>query len=642
MTRTGPIAPGEYAAVLPADGVRLGPGLHQDWARRNREATIPHGIAKLRECGNVENLRRLTRASDAPFEGMLFADSDVHKTLEGVAWELGHGEDLALRGFYDETVALLERAQREDGYLNSKYQLEEGAQGPWTDFAHGHELYVLGHLVQAAVAGKRAIGDDRLLAVAQRFVRLVIDRFGEPDSPVYCGHPEIETALVELARTTGDAATLDLADAFARRRGSGFIGDARFGPQYYQDEIPVSATDIMRGHAVRAMYLNAGVADLYLERGDMELLDALDRQWDDLIARRLYITGGTGSRHRDEAFGDAYELPSERAYAETCAGIALLHWAWRMYLAKGSTAYLHVFEQTLYNVVLAGISESGTQFFYSNPLQRRSDHGASQEESAGMRLDWYSCACCPPNLMRLFASIEHYLFARRIRADGGTEVQVANFGMAELDLSAGATLCMTTEYPANGHVKLTVDGDPGATSLAVRVPAWSRGAVAVSVDGTEVEPVLNDGWLRIPHLHDGSSIELEFPMEVVAWYPHPAADGLRGSVAFMRGPIVYCADQDDNSQDIERLEVLSATVRTSTEMTSLGLMLEVDAEEFADPLAALPLYSTEPVATIPRRAAADVLVLRPYASWANGATVGAMRVWHPLARAGHVLVDEDS
>lgn len=632
MTATGPIATGAHAAVLPVDGVRLRPGLLGDWARRNRVATIPHGIAKLEESGNLENLRRLAGDSDAPFEGMLFADSDIHKTLEGVAWELGHGEDPMLREFYEETVTLLERAQREDGYLNSRYQLEEAAQGPWTDFAHGHELYVLGHLVQAAVAGKRSLGDDRLLAVAQRFVRLVIDRFGRPDSPVYCGHPEIETALVELARTTGDAATLDLAEALVRRRGSGFIGDARFGPQYYQDETPVVATDIMRGHAVRAMYLNAGVADLYLERGDLALLDALDRQWDDLVAKRLYITGGTGSRHRDEAFGDAYELPSERAYSETCAGIALLHWAWRMYLAKGSAAYIDVFEQTFYNVVLAGVSESGTQFFYSNPLQRRGDHGASQEESAGMRLDWYSCACCPPNLMRLFASIEHYLFARRTRTDGGEEVQVANFGTAELKLGVGATLSMTTGYPANGRVRLTFDGDPGATSLAVRVPAWSRGVVSVAVDGADTEPVIDDGWLRIPHLKEGASIELEFPMEVVAWHPHPGADGLRGSVAFVRGPIVYCADQDDNGQDIERVEVLSASVRTSAAVTSLGPLLEVDAVEFAEPLTALPLYSTRPVATIKRRAAAAPLVLRPYASWANGATVGAMRVWHPLAR----------
>ena len=637
----GPVAPGAHAVVRPAESVRLQPGLLHDWAERNRTATIPHGISELERAGNLENVRRLTGASTAPFAGMIFADSDIHKTLEAIAWQLGREDDAALRTFYDDTVTLLEHAQRDDGYLDSAYQLGDAVPldgtahpdglGPWSDFDHGHELYVLGHLVQAAVAGKRAIDDDRLLGVAQRFVALVIERFGAADSPVYCGHPEIETALVELARLTGDAATLDLAEAFLRRRGSGFVAGGRFGAQYYQDELPVVDTDIMRGHAVRAMYLNAGVADLYLERGDPALLESLERQWNDLVANRLYITGGTGSRHRDEAFGDAYELPSERAYAETCAGIALMNWAWRMYLAKGSTKYLDVFERTFYNVVLAGVSETGVEFFYSNPLQRRGDHGASQQESAGMRLPWYSCACCPPNLMRTFASIEHSLFGRR-----GDEVQVANFGSAVLELGGGARLTMETSFPRSGTITLTIDGDPGSAFLTVRVPEWVRGAVGLVVDGAEREPVVEDGWLRVAGLRDGSVVMVELPMGVTAWYPHPGADGIRGTVAFSRGPVVYCADQADNASDIERLEVrVGDVVEAAAASTVLGPLLEVTADEFGVPLGSLPLYSAQAPGVVPRHPANSPLVLRPYATWANGATVGAMRVWLPVTTEGH-------
>jgi len=622
----GPVAHVALGAVQPARGARLEPGFHAELAALNREVTIPHGIRMLEVAGNLRNLRRLTADHDGPFEGMRFADSDVYKTLEAVAWELGRAHSDELRAFYDDTVDLLIRAQRDDGYLDSAYQLGEPFGEPWSDFAHGHELYCLGHLVQAAVAGKRATGDDRLLGVAERFVTLAVALFGGEGSPVYCGHPEVETALIELHRLTGDASALELAEAFLRRRGSGFVAHGAFGAQYYQDEVGIADTGIMRGHAVRALYLNAGVADLVLERGDTALRSSLERQWADLVAHRLYITGGTGSRHKDEAFGDGYELPSDRAYAETCAGIALMNWAWRMHLVGGEAAYLDIMERCFYNVVLAGISRSGDRFFYSNPLQLRGDHGASQEESAGVRLEWYSCACCPPNLMRTIATLESTFFSR-----SGAEVRVAHFGSAALPLGDGATLTMRSAYPADGRVVLAVHGDPGESTLVVRVPAWAGERVAVRSSGVELAAQIDDGWLRLGRLDPGATFEIDFAMDAVLWRPNPGIDALRGTVAASRGPLVYCADQVDNTLDIERV-VIPDGARIAERRPAEGgpgPLLHVEVGELDPAPGDRALYErADSPQRVPRAAAQD-LVLRPYATWGNGAVPGAMKVWLP-------------
>jgi len=676
---TGPLATPLRARRRPldADAASFTTGLHASWLRRNVDASLPHGIAMLETAGNLDNLRRLAGESDAPFRGQLFADSDVYKTLEAIAWQVGDAEAQhpELMRFYRDTVGLLERAQRDDGYLDSAYQLGEGDAGPWTNFTHGHELYCLGHLLQAGIAGYRALGDDRLLGVGIRFVDLVIDLYGGPESDVYCGHPEIETALVELYRTTGDERHLDLAEAFIRRRGSGFIGEGVYGAQYYQDDVSVLDTDIMRGHAVRALYLNAGVTDLYLERGDEALLDAMKTQWDDLVGKRLYLTGGTGSRHRDESFGDAYELPSERAYAETCAGIALINWAWRLHVATGESRYLDAAENALYNVVSAGISVDGLSYFYSNPLQRRPDHGASQEESSGRRLAWYSCACCPPNLMRTFASLQNLL-----ATSGGDTVQVANYAASSIRLpridatgatstgesadAAAAVLHVDTDYPASGSVTLRFD-DAWAGTLELRVPEWSRTGgrrARLTIDGeprdsASANAPVDSGWLRVegPFAAD-TVIRLELDVSPSLVFPHPRIDGLRGSVAVRRGPLVYCVDQTDNAVDIETVDVATdasvVEVSGSEIVGGFGPFLGIDALRTLPDPAAVSLYSSnpEPAATASPEVAASGesrssgsiltahaekarLILRPYALWGNGPAPAAMRVWMPRASA---------
>ncbi|WP_406247433.1 glycoside hydrolase family 127 protein [Microbacterium sp. M] len=589
-------------------------GLLREWHDRNRNTTLPHGIAMLEEYGNLENLRRLTGESDADFRGFLFIDSDIYKTLEAAAWELGREEDADLRAFFDSTVDLIERAQQEDGYLDSAYLRRDGHQ-PWTDFAQGHELYCLGHLIQAAIGAHRAIGDDRLLEVAERFVDHVVHRMGADDAVEYCGHPLIETTLVELHRTTGASAPLQLAEAFVRRRGAGFLGGVMFGAVYYQDETPALEATTMRGHAVRALYLNQGITDLYLETGQTEMLDAMLTQWDDLVQRRMYVTGGTGARHEDESFGEAFELPPDRAYAETCAGVALFGWAWRMYLATGRADILDVAETALYNLVAAGISTAGDTFTYVNPLQVRDDrpYGGKAPDA---RRRWFSCACCPPNLMRTFAALEQHIAAER--EDG---LDIALYASATV-AAHGATVEIDTAYPADGLVRIRVSGDvaAGRRRLALRVPGWTAGAtVALHRNGAPVDVVVDDGWILLEDaLVDGTSLELQLPVTVSVVRPDPRIDAVRGTVALRRGPVVYCA-----VGDVEAVTIDTATSAQESADAGgpLGPRLELAAQRRT-----LPADTTLYAAASASELEDAVLHLRPFAEFDGGE---AMRVWLP-------------
>ena len=334
-------------------------------------------------------------------------DSDIYKTMEAVGWELAHGRrpgDPELTSFAAEVIALLEEAQRPDGYLNSYFQVS--GEPRYTRLAWSHEMYCAGHLIQAAVALHRGAGDGRLLAVAVRLADHLVREFAGQERGLD-GHPVIETALAELYRETGTAAYLELARQFVDQRGRGLAGNSGMGRRYLQDHLPVRATDTEVGHVVRALYLEAGVTDVAAEVGDRELLESSLRRWDDMVAAKTYLTGGNGSRHADEGFGDRFELPPDRAYNETCAAIASFQWCWRLLLATGDAKYADHMERVLYNGFGAAIATEGQRFFYVNPLQRREDH--FEKDDPGRRRVWFNCACCPPNIMRLIASLEHYL-----------------------------------------------------------------------------------------------------------------------------------------------------------------------------------------------------------------------------------------
>lgn len=603
---------------LPVTAVRLLPsGALGAWQQRNAEATIPHCIEQLEASGVLDNMRRLTGEVDREqvrYRGFVFADSDLYKTIEAVAWEIGRSGTDTFDGWLDDVVGLLERAQEPDGYLMSAIQLGDHG-GRWEHLEHTHEMYVLGHLVQAAVALARTAGREDLLQIATRFVDLVEQTFGPGSGRIgICGHPEIETALVELYRHTGEHRHLALAQHMIDLRGTGTLRVGGLGPQYFQDHEPVRRATTVAGHAVRQLYLAAGATDVHLETGEEALATAMLAQWEDAHERKMYISGAFGSRHRDEAFGSAFELPSDRAYAETCATIADVHWSWRMTLADGGARYGDVIEREIHNALAASLDETGTRFFYSNPLQSRPDKH-SEENAPRERRSWYPCACCPPNIARAIAQLGAY-----VATVTDTEVTLHQLADVDLDLPehlGGGTLRVRTRYPDDGAVEVSLDGvAPSGATLALRVPGWSG---SVTLDGEPTTPDV-DGFVRRP-LGEGARLDLDLaPRWTVA---HPHVDAVRGCVALERGPVLYALEQADLPEGVavDDVRVLSDVPPVATEDG-----VEIAAVAVPAPTA---LYTT--VGTQPQPQPVPLTVtVRPFATWGNRGP-GAMKVWLPTA-----------
>ncbi|MEU6427144.1 beta-L-arabinofuranosidase domain-containing protein [Microbispora sp. NPDC046973] len=630
----GPVAPGPGAVAalwpLSPDQARLDTGgLLGRWQRRNAEDTLPHCVDNLHHAGNIGNLRAAAGESDAAFAGMWFADSDVHKTLEAAAWELGTTPgDEALRSFVEDTVALLARAQQADGYLNSYFTVVAPDER-WRKPDWSHELYCAGHLFQAAVAAARTGVSPALVALARRFADLLVERFGPDGVEEVCGHPEIETALAELYRLTGHRPYLDLARRFLDLRGRGLLGHGRFGPAYYQDHVPVREAREVTGHAVRQLYLLAGMVDVGVETGDHVLLDAAERLWEDAVHRRTYVTGAHGSRHREEAYGDPYELPPDRAYAETCAAIASVHVNWRLLLATGRARYADEMERALYNAVAVAVSSDGRHFFYSNPLQLRTGHASSGEEAAARRLSWYSCACCPPNIARLMASLHGYLATAH---DDGLQIHLYASGSVNAEVAgAAARVDMRTEYPWQGRIELTVTSEAGAPwTLALRVPAWCD-AYTVRIDGGPVMAPARDGYIRLTRVWaPGTTVVLDLDMPVRQVSAHPRVDAVRGCVALARGPLVYCLEQADLPpgtvlEDVRLDPSAPITSGHREDLPDIPVVISASGlvNHSGDSLYATGIRRERPGTPL-------TLTAVPYFLWGNRSE-GPMRVWIPVA-----------
>jgi len=617
--------------------VRIDDAFWSPRQRVNRERTIPQIYRQLQQTGRVaalggvwsEELRQRGTRGDIVH---LFFDSDVAKWLEAASYSLALHPDPALEALVDDLIARLAAAQQPDGYLNSWFTAVE-PEKRWINLRDWHELYDAGHLIEAGVAHFEATGKRALLDVVTRYADYIDSVFGrEPGKRRgYCGHPEIELALVRLYHVTGATRYLNLArymidergqaphyfDLEARARGDDPANFWARTHQYSQSHCPVRAQDEVVGHAVRATYLYSAMADLAAEDGDVTLLAACQKLFQHLTTKRMYVMGGIGSSMRNEGFTSDYDLPNESAYAETCAAIALIFWAQRMLRVDLDRRYADILELALYNAVLSGVSADGEHYFYANPLASDGDTH---------RPEWYPCPCCPPNLARLIASIGGYLYTQT-----ETEVAVHLYVQSAATLQVGGqvvTLRQATQYPWQGTVTLTVNvADPTTFDLSLRLPGWCA-APRVTCNGepVDLEPSTIAGYARLSRTwNDGDVIALEMPMPVERVFAHPEIRADLGAVALRRGPIVYAFEQVDQSAPLHRLALpADAALAARFEPDVLGGLTMVEAAGLA--LSSIDwddtLYrSTSPPAVVPCRIRAV-----PYFAWDNREP-GPMRVW---------------
>lgn len=605
---------------LPIRAVTFRDGFWERRRRAVREVMLPAQYEQLERTGRLANFRRAAAGEAGGFEGLYFNDTDVYKWLEAAAWVLAIDDDPALDGLVDAVIAEVAAAQQPDGYLDTFYILG-GLDKRWTELVRTHELYCAGHLIQAAVAHHRATGKTNLLEIARHFADNVCDTLGPEESgktPGTDGHEEIEMALVELARDTSEPRYLEQAIYFLDARGHGLAG----GDEYHQDHAPFRQLDAMVGHAVRAVYLNAGAADIYAETGDRSLLEALERLWRNMTSRRMYVTGGIGARHDFEAFGIDHELPNARAYAETCAAIGSIMWNWRMLLLTGEARYADLLERTLYNAVLCGISLDNRTYLYENPL---ADDGTKR------RQEWFYCSCCPPNVARTFASLPGY-----VATTSEEEIWLHLYAASETDVALpdgrSVRLTQRTRYPWDGRVDLTVDG-AGAFTLFLRIPSWCTAGATLEVNGDPHQQPLTPGSYAAIERDwtSGDSVQMNLPMAVRLVEAHPHVAENVGKVAVFRGPILYCAERADNPGVDPQDVAIDPTAEFAVEhwddaLGGVTVLRTTGVVERVDPGWADQLY--RPVGAGPRRAAAEPLrlTLVPYFAWANREP-GPMEVW---------------
>lgn len=596
------------------------------WATRlatNREVTLPAEYDQLKQTGRIDAFDLSWQPGTEPVPHY-FWDSDVAKWIEAAAYSLATYPDAQLEALLDEVIAKIAGAQQPDGYLNVYFTVVAPEQR-WANLHVHHELYCAGHLMEAAVAHYQATGRRTLLDVMTRYADYIATVFGEGPGQRSgtCGHEEIELALVKLYRVTGETRYLRLSEFFLNQRGrrpSVFAHEFAPGEtqdtSYCQDHLPVREQSEVIGHAVRAMYLYSGMADVAGETGDEGLFRACERLWDHLTLRNMYLTGGIGSTRRNEGFTSDYDLPNETAYCETCAAIGLVFWAHRMLQLTADSRYADVMERALYNGTISGVSLDGKRFFYENPLESAGHHH---------RQDWFGCACCPPNIARLLASLGGYVYSR-----GSDEVFVHLYVRGEGKLEVAGqelTISQDTGYPWDGAVRLALGlTSPATFALNLRVPDWCAGAT-LTVDGELVDMAANlhRGYVRLERLWTGAEvIELTLPMPVQRVYAHPQVRADAGLVALQRGPVVYCVEATDNPWPLHRLMLprdAACTARHAPDL--LGGVTVIEAEALVEVSGDWrgKLYSTIPGSRQPAR-----LTAIPYCVWDNREP-GAMRVW---------------
>jgi len=591
--------------------------------------TLMHIYRKLEETDRFNRFRWVAMGLPIRHEKTVFPfdDTDVYKWIEACAYKLAQVPDENLEKLVRKTISEIGAAQEPDGYLFTEFHGRKDLR--WKNLAFNHEMYAAGHLIQAGIAFHRATGDASLLNIARRFADLIADMFGPGRLRGACGHPNIEMALVELYRETGKKEYLDCAIYLVEERGKSLIkpGDENTwltiynifgGAEYLIDHIPFRELREIAGHAVRALYLNCGVTDIYAEIGDRQLLEVLNTLWEDMTNTKMYISGGVGSRYITESFGESYELPNMRAYSETCAAIANFMWNWRMLGVTGDARFTDVMERTLYNGILSGISLDGNRFFYMNPLASRGQYA---------RQEWFLCACCPTNIARLLASLPGYIYS--ISKEGiWIHLYTANKSNIKIN-GINVLITQITDYPWEGKVKIIVEpNQEDRFTIFLYIPGWCDNPV-VRVNGEKVKATpmtylpLNRIW------RSGDTIELSLPMNVKANIANPLLEENFGKIAFSRGPLIYCFEDIDNT-NVNLWNVViteEKDIKTSSLNELDGIIsIEVNALELKEDILTSHLYSYSNKIKIQTRE----IKLRgiPYYSWANRGTSN-MRVWIP-------------
>ncbi len=517
----------------------------------------------------IENFRIAAGKSDDDFHGRVFQDSDVAKWLEAVGYSLAKNDNPELEEKADKVIDLIGEAQLENGYINTYFTVEEPDK-KWTNLRDWHELYCAGHMIEAAVSYYKATGKDKLLNIMSDFANLISEKFGTKTDQMrgYPGHEEIELALVKLYKVTGEDKYLELSKYFIDERGKKpnyFRKEAKargddpdywdmLGYKYNQAHLPVKDQEEAVGHSVRAMYLYSGMADIAKETGDQELYETCLSLWKNVTRKRMYITGGIGSSCYAESFTFDYDLPNNTAYTETCAAIGLVFWARRMLNLELNSEYADVMEKALYNGVLSGISLDGEKYFYVNPLEvwpeateKRHDH----RDVEPTRQKWFGCACCPPNITRLLASIGNYIYSKD---EEGIYIHLYADNEVEIDLKNNkVNMVQKTDYPWQGKIELTVTPEiKEKFTLGFRLPQWcNQPEVRVNGEEINIEELVEKGYIKINRKWDKNDrITLNFPMQIKRMYSHPEVRMNSGKIALQRGPLLYCLEEVDNGSNL--------------------------------------------------------------------------------------------
>ena len=622
--------------TVPIHAVSLSGGF---WAERRRVAldrSIPAAQQLLEVNGYVDNFRRISKGKEVPRKGPVFTDSDIYKWIEAVGFFLQSGNQPTLRSQADAYIDEIVVVQEPSGYLNTYWVGDRAKERLLPETMDtGHELYCLGHMLQASIAYYRACGDTKLLDAGRRYADFLIEGYGPGKKPLLAGHPEIEMSLIELYRTTGDRRYLDLAgyilndDPRIVRRPDRVV--------YTFSGIPFTQRTKLQGHAVRAMYASCGATDYYLETGDPKYWQSLENLWQDMVSSKMYVTGGLGSRWEGESFGDAYELPNARAYAETCAAIGGLMWNWRMLSASGEARYTDILERALYNAINVGMSLDGALYCYYNPMEfaGRADPNRHSKDGS-VRNPWYDVFCCPPNIERTLGALPGYFYSTS--KDG---LYVHLYGTSSLDWrledGTGFKVEQKTNYPWEGSVDLAVSPvKPSEFTIYVRIPGWTSSA-QLSVNGQSWKAEMTPGtYLPIRRRWKaGDRVRLEFDMTPQLITSNPRVVENIGKVAAQRGPLVYALEETDqpggasvfdvallggNAAKDFKVEFRPDLLGGVAVLRHRGVMLQ-------PPTAGHPLY--RPLGSEGRKPGGEVeLTFIPYYVWANRQP-SAMRVWVP-------------